>query len=153
MFGCEAFWSSTATRLASRSYAVDWYSLGNGNWSAYASPDGPARAALLLLDAIGVQQVDIVGNSVGGIVAQILAYRHPDRVRRLVLVGTGASLAGPPHRFGELVAAWIDQRADRCTLVAAGSTTPHAGPNTSPTFWPESRTVVQSKCPDAVTHR
>ncbi len=41
-----------------------------------------------LLDALGLEQVDVVGNSFGGAIALALAIAHPDRVRRLVLMGS-----------------------------------------------------------------
>lgn len=41
------------------------------------------------VDALGLQQVDLLGFSLGGFVAQVAAAEHPDRVRRLILVGTG----------------------------------------------------------------
>jgi 3-oxoadipate enol-lactonase len=44
-----------------------------------------------VLDAIGVIDVDVVGYSMGGTIAQSLAYRHPGRVARLVLIATFAS--------------------------------------------------------------
>ncbi|HYQ39491.1 MAG TPA: alpha/beta hydrolase [Pseudomonas sp.] len=44
--------------------------------------------AVGVLDALGIQQADIVGNSFGGGLALALAIRHPERVRRLVLMGS-----------------------------------------------------------------
>jgi 2-hydroxymuconate-semialdehyde hydrolase len=44
--------------------------------------------ALGVLDALGLKQVDVVGNSFGGALALALAVRHPDRIRRLVLMGS-----------------------------------------------------------------
>ena len=44
--------------------------------------------ALDLLDALALEQVDVVGNSFGGALALALAIRHPARVRRLVLMGS-----------------------------------------------------------------
>lgn len=44
--------------------------------------------AVGLLDALGVEQTDLVGNSFGGAIALALAIRHPQRVRRLVLMGS-----------------------------------------------------------------
>jgi len=41
-----------------------------------------------LLDALGLEQADVVGNSFGGAVALALAIRAPQRVRRLVLMGS-----------------------------------------------------------------
>lgn len=112
-FGCAAFWDRTAEQLAAPTYAVDWYSLCDGRWSAWAGPEQLADATVALLNDIGVERVDVVGNSVGGIVAQLLAARHSERVRRLVLVGTGASLGGGPSVFGDLVSCWVDGVADR----------------------------------------
>ncbi len=41
-----------------------------------------------LLDALNVEQSDVVGNSFGGAIALALAIRHPKRVRKLVLMGS-----------------------------------------------------------------
>lgn len=46
-------------------------------------------ALLRILDAEGLDTVDVVGNSLGGMVATHLALEHPDRVRRTVLMGPG----------------------------------------------------------------
>lgn len=116
-FGCAAFWVQISARLAAPSYAVDWYSLGNGDWSQWASPGGLCRAIHSLVNQLRLDRVDIVGNSVGGIVAQLFAAAHPGRVRRLILVGTGANLGGPPTDFGKLVSAWIDHPQTRHRLV------------------------------------
>ncbi len=44
--------------------------------------------AVGLLDALGIERTDLVGNSFGGALALALAIRHPARVRRLVLMGS-----------------------------------------------------------------
>lgn len=44
--------------------------------------------AIGVLDALGIGQTDLVGNSFGGGLALALAIRHPERVRRLVLMGS-----------------------------------------------------------------
>ena len=46
------------------------------------------RHLLGFVDALGLDQVDIVGNSFGGGLALAFAIRHPERVRRLVLMGS-----------------------------------------------------------------
>jgi 2-hydroxymuconate-semialdehyde hydrolase len=43
--------------------------------------------AIGLLDALKIEQADLIGNSFGGALALALAIRHPTRVRRLVLMG------------------------------------------------------------------
>ena len=50
--------------------------------------DAWVAQALGLLDALGVERCDLVGNSFGGALALALAIRHPHRVRRLVLMGS-----------------------------------------------------------------
>jgi len=58
-------------RPADQAYTLD-------NWVAHA---------IGLLDALALPQVDLVGNSFGGALSLALAIRHPQRVRRLVLMG------------------------------------------------------------------
>jgi pimeloyl-ACP methyl ester carboxylesterase len=41
-----------------------------------------------LMDTLGIQQAHLVGNSFGGAIALRIATRHPDRVGRLVLMGS-----------------------------------------------------------------
>lgn len=43
------------------------------------------------LDAMKLEQVDLVGNSFGGALALALTIRHPGRVRRLVLMGAAGT--------------------------------------------------------------
>jgi pimeloyl-ACP methyl ester carboxylesterase len=50
---------------------------------------GMARDAGSLVDALGLERVDLFGFSMGGYVAQQIAADRPELVRRLVLVGTG----------------------------------------------------------------
>ncbi len=45
------------------------------------------KQAIGFLDALDLKQVDLVGNSFGGALSLALAIRHPQRVRRLVLMG------------------------------------------------------------------
>jgi pimeloyl-ACP methyl ester carboxylesterase len=58
-------------------------------------PDGPystrlfAADAVGLLDALDIDRAHILGHSMGGRVAQWIALDHPDRVRCLVLAGSG----------------------------------------------------------------
>ncbi|HEY5374716.1 MAG TPA: alpha/beta fold hydrolase, partial [Polyangiaceae bacterium] len=54
-------------------YDLEWYALLIAGW----------------LEALGLEQVDIVGHSFGGGIAQMLLLRCPERVRRLVLVAAG----------------------------------------------------------------
>ena len=67
--------------------------------SSGTTPDNVAQMALDAYDfisAMGLEKVDLLGYSLGGMVAQQLAANHPDLVRRLVLVGT-APQGGEEH--------------------------------------------------------
>jgi pimeloyl-ACP methyl ester carboxylesterase len=44
---------------------------------------------IAFLKALGLKQVDVLGFSIGGLVAQEIVLQAPELVRRLVLVGTG----------------------------------------------------------------
>ena len=46
------------------------------------------KHAIGVLDELGLDQVDLVGNSFGGGLALALAIEHPQRIRRLVLMGS-----------------------------------------------------------------
>jgi pimeloyl-ACP methyl ester carboxylesterase len=60
-----------------------------------SSGEVPARIekmganAVAFIKALGLTEVDVLGFSIGGFVAQEIALQAPDLVRRLVLVGTG----------------------------------------------------------------
>lgn len=59
-----------------------------------ATPAAQADALAALLDALGIDQVDVIGESAGATSALQLALRHPERVKHLaVLVG---NLPGSP---------------------------------------------------------
>ena len=50
--------------------------------------DGMAAHLLAFTDALGLTQIDLLGFSLGGMVAQKVALERPALVRRMLLVGT-----------------------------------------------------------------
>jgi poly(3-hydroxyalkanoate) depolymerase len=65
-----------------------------------------AAVVVALLDELGLDEVDVLGYSFGGGLAQELARRAPQRVRRLVLCATGPGLGGvPPWPYPALLLA------------------------------------------------
>ena len=65
---------------------------GRGSAADWGPPYGMASHAddlARLLDQSGVDQATVVGHSMGGFVAVVMAHLHPDRVRNLVLVDGG----------------------------------------------------------------
>ena len=72
------------------------------------SPPGVADLVVELLDAIGVRSAVVVGNDTGGAIAQLVAARHPDRVRALVLTPCDAFNHFLPWKFKHLQAlSWV----------------------------------------------
>jgi len=75
-------------------------------------PGGPfstadlARDTIGLLDALEIGEADVLGVFMGGMVAQELALAHPDRVDRLVLVGTWARA---DHKRRLLIEHWAER--------------------------------------------
>ncbi|PTI68301.1 alpha/beta fold hydrolase [Staphylococcus succinus] len=60
--------------------------------------DTMAEDTYQFINGLGYQQVDILGFSIGVMVAQSLAIHHPDLVRKLILSGTApAGGIGPSH--------------------------------------------------------
>jgi pimeloyl-ACP methyl ester carboxylesterase len=95
----SAYWAPTLERLAAtgaRALAVDLPGFGAsarlaGPYTMEAYADGLAA----LVAARGLGPVVLVGGSMGGVVAQHVALRHPSRVARLLLVATGAVMGDP----------------------------------------------------------
>jgi pimeloyl-ACP methyl ester carboxylesterase len=77
--------------LASRREVIltDNAGVGLSTGEAPKTVSGMARDAASLIDALGLDHVDVFGFSMGGYVAQQIAVDRPELVRRLMLVGTG----------------------------------------------------------------
>src|SRR6202790_2974395 len=68
--------------------------------------DAMAEHAAGFAGALGFSQVDLLGFSIGGYIAQPLALRRPQLIRRLILAGTGPRAGDPPEdpKYGEYAA-------------------------------------------------
>jgi pimeloyl-ACP methyl ester carboxylesterase len=87
--GCWGNWLEQLTVFAAtnRVIAIDLPGFGHSPGGAgELSMGGYAQLLDELLEQLGVQSSDVVGNSMGGLIAAELAASFPDRVRRLVLV-------------------------------------------------------------------
>ncbi|MFF8652667.1 alpha/beta fold hydrolase [Streptomyces huasconensis] len=68
-----------------RVHALDLRGHGRSDWPGEYSLRLMRDDVLGFLDALALDRVDLVGHSMGGIVAYLLASAHPHRARRLVL--------------------------------------------------------------------
>src|SRR5260370_2772598 len=59
--------------------------------------DAMAEHAADFVAALGLSQIDLLGFSIGGYIAQTLTIRHPELIRRLILAGTGPRAGEPPQ--------------------------------------------------------
>jgi pimeloyl-ACP methyl ester carboxylesterase len=89
-----------------RTIAVDLLAHGDTEIAPDQDVSVTANAKMLkeFLDALKIDQVDLVGNDSGGGIAQIFAALHPERVRSLTLTDCDAHDNWPPEAFKPFLA-------------------------------------------------
>lgn len=89
-----------------RCIAVDLLAHGDTEIVGNQDVSVTANANMLkeYLDALNIEQVDLVGNDSGGGIAQIFAASHPRRVRSLTLTNCDAHDNWPPEAFKPFLA-------------------------------------------------
>ena len=101
-------WSPFERPMRRRGVATIAYDApGTGGSLPYPFPKrvrGLTATVEHLLDALGHDEVDVLGVSFGGGIAQQLAHQAPQRVRRLVLAATAPGLGGVPGHPRALIA-------------------------------------------------
>jgi len=85
-----------------RVIAIDYRGIGLSGGIAPVTVDEMARDTLALIRTMGFDQVDLLGFSLGGFVAQDLALKAPGLVRKLILAGTGPAGGQGIDRVGAL---------------------------------------------------
>jgi pimeloyl-ACP methyl ester carboxylesterase len=96
-------WALIAGSLGRRLVIPDWPGCGLSD-PVRIRPVGIRRFGVEwltgLVEALGAEQVDIVGSSMGGYLGCVFALAHPERVRRLVQIGSEFGLvSGAPTFF------------------------------------------------------
>jgi len=86
--------------------------VGRSTGTAPDTVEGIAAGAASFISGLGLSAVDILGHSMGGEVAQLVALDRPDLVRRLVLVGTGPRGADTIARQGPDVGPLFGKRGE-----------------------------------------
>ncbi len=80
-----------------------------------------ARDALGLLDALGIARAHVVGASMGGMIAQILAIEHPERVKSLTSIMSTTGNRKLPGPKGKVLRALLRPRPrDSAAAVRRG---------------------------------
>ncbi|HYW24008.1 MAG TPA: alpha/beta hydrolase [Terriglobales bacterium] len=96
-------WRDVIDRCAPARRCIAFDNLGHGHTEVGHGQavdfGAQAAAAAALLDALGVDRADLVGNDSGGAIAQVFAARHPERVRSLCLTNCDVYTNSPPALF------------------------------------------------------
>ncbi|MDE2155726.1 MAG: alpha/beta hydrolase [Xanthomonadaceae bacterium] len=85
-----------------RVVAVDYRGIGSSGGTAPVTVDEMARDTIALIRAMGFDQVDLLGFSLGGFVAQDVALKAPGLVHKLILTGTGPAGGQGIDRVGAM---------------------------------------------------
>jgi 2-hydroxymuconate-semialdehyde hydrolase len=72
-----------------------------------------AETIVGLLDALGLASVHLVGNSMGGMVGLNIIKRWPERIDRLVLMGSGGAPVPPGPALGNMLSFYDDPSNER----------------------------------------
>ena len=90
--GTMDYWDPAVTNgLAKNREVILFNNAGVSSSSGQVPPSFQEMGAnaIALIKALGLTKVDVLGFSIGGMVAQEITAQAPDLVRRLILVGTG----------------------------------------------------------------
>ncbi len=95
--GNHLHWPPEIRRLPDcRVFAIDLPGHGKSRGRGHQTIDAYAQSILDWMESIHLSRAVFVGHSMGGAIAQTLAYKHPEHVVALGLVGTGARLRVSP---------------------------------------------------------
>lgn len=91
--GNHQSWPPVLRRLEETAvYALDLPGHGRSDPPAHDNIAAYADAVIGFIDALGLQNVTLLGHSMGGAVAQTAVLHHHPAIVQLILIGTGATL-------------------------------------------------------------
>ena len=88
---------------------VDLRGVGGSGGTTPDSIEAMAGDAIAFLEALGLSTVDLLGYSLGGMVAQVIVQQRPDLVRRVILAGTAPAGDQGPAATGAILQAALDK--------------------------------------------
>jgi 3-oxoadipate enol-lactonase len=114
-------WEPQVAALARRFRVLRYDTRGHGETEA---PEGAysldllAEDARALLDALGVEKTHFCGLSMGGMIGQVLALKHPEMLRSLILCDTSSRIPAEARPMWD----------ERIRVAAAQGMEPHVEP-------------------------
>jgi 3-oxoadipate enol-lactonase len=138
--GSSASWASVVPRLSGtrQVVAVDLRGAGRSE-----KPPGAVELSDLaddvadLLAALGYRHADIVGAALGSLVGALIALRHPDRVRRLVMCAVAPDMAGATAQY-------LRQRSGRVRIAGMRDVADASLANAFPAAHAEARAAYRA---------
>jgi 3-oxoadipate enol-lactonase len=112
-------WNLQRIAMATRFRIISFDNRGAGRSDKPTEPftlEQMAEDAIAVLDAAGIETAHVVGASMGGVISQIVAVKHPHRVRSLTLVCTACR--NHPWRQ-ELLQSWA-KTAEEKGMIEVG---------------------------------
>lgn len=111
--GSWGLWQETMAYLGQyyRTYALDFWGFGESG-KKLENYSVPVFVSMVdqFMEQLGIVQAPLVGHSMGGTVSLAVAIEHPDRVEKVVVIGSpivGSSLSVLLKLFGRRPVAWL----------------------------------------------
>ena len=124
--GDSTDWTAQIPALAGRAQVIAMDLRGHGRSQTTVGgydAEGLSRDVIAVLDALALGPVDVIGHSLGGIIASFVGLERPDLVRSLLLIDP--AYGQPPGRADEVLAIIGDpESADSAERAAAAADLP-----------------------------